>query len=42
MDLVNLLLQQGNVEEALEVSGKGVSRMPYSSNLIMKKVWNIG
>ena len=37
MDLVNLLLQQGNVEEALEVSGKGVSRMPYSSNLIMKK-----
>lgn len=37
MDLVNLLLQQGNVEEALQVSGKGVSKMPYNSNLIIKR-----
>lgn len=35
--LSNLLLQDGNVEEALQVSGRGVSNMPRSSQLIIKK-----
>lgn len=37
LDLSNLLLQGGNVEEALEVTGKGVSKLPQSSNLVMKR-----
>lgn len=35
--LTNQLLQQGNTEEALIVAGKGVSNIPESSSLIMKK-----
>ena len=37
MDLTNLLLQQGNTEEALEVSGRGVSRIPGSTALVIKR-----
>ena len=35
--LSNLLLQQGNTTEALEVMGKGVSRLPGSTDLITKR-----
>lgn len=37
LDLVNLLLQQGNTEEAIQTAGVGVSRIPRSSALIIKK-----
>lgn len=37
LDLTNLLLQQGNTVEALEVAGRGVSRIPGSTSLIVKK-----
>ena len=36
LDLVNLLLQQGNTEEAIQTAGVGVSRIPRSSALIIK------
>ena len=34
---LNLLLQQGNTEEAIQTAGVGVSRIPRSSALIIKK-----
>lgn len=37
VDLVNLLLQQGDTEEAIHVAGSGASRLPDSENLIRKK-----
>ena len=37
LDLVNLLLQQGNTEEAIQTAGVAVSRIPRSSALIIKK-----
>ena len=37
LDLVNLLLQQGNTEEAMQTAGIGASRIPGSSALIIKK-----
>ena len=40
--LSNLLLQEGNVEEALEVAGRGASNMPRSSQLIVKKASILG
>ena len=40
--LSNLLLQDGNVEEALEVTGRGVSNMPRSSQLIIKRASILG
>ena len=35
--LANMLLQQGNTEEALEVTGRGASAIPGSSALVLKK-----
>ena len=37
MDLTNLLLQQGNTEEALAVSSRGASRIPSSTVLVIKR-----
>lgn len=37
LDLANLLLQQGNTEEALVVAGRGASAIPGSSSLVLKK-----
>jgi len=37
VDLVNLLLQQGDTEGALEVAGRGASSIPSSTALIIKK-----
>ncbi len=38
LDLVNLLLQQGDIEEAIQVAGMGASKIPGSQLLIKKKV----
>ncbi len=38
LDLVNLLLQQGDTEEAIQVAGRGASKIPGSHLLIKKKV----
>ena len=40
--LSNLLLQEGNTQEALEVVGRGVSNMPRSSQLVIKKASILG
>lgn len=37
LTLSNLLLQQGNTSEALEVMGKGTSRLPGNTDLIIKR-----
>lgn len=37
IDLINLMLQQGNTEGALEVAGRGASRIPGSASLVIKK-----
>jgi len=38
LDLVNLLLQQGDIEEAIQTAGMGASKIPGSQLLIKKKV----
>lgn len=37
LTLANLLLQQGNTEEALQIAGRGASRLPGSSALVLKR-----
>ncbi len=37
VDLVNLLLQQGDMEDAIRVAGAGAARIPNSENLVRKK-----
>lgn len=37
LDLTNLLLQQGNTEEALSIAGRGASAIPGSTALVLKK-----
>lgn len=38
LDIVNLLLQQGDTEEAIQMAGRGASKIPGSHLLIKKKV----